>query len=85
MNITLIGRTRPEDVNWDETFMLNAYELNEECELYLGYSSLVQINAIRLNDRVINLPRSIVVPAYSSVSPQEIHKSILPNRSIEKA
>ena len=85
MDITLIGRTRPEDVDWDETFMRNAYELNEECELYLGYSSLVQINAIRLNDRVINLPRSIVVPAYSSVSPKEIYKSILPNRSIEKA
>lgn len=74
MNITLIGRTRPEDVNWEETFYLNAYELNEECELYLGYSSLVQINAINLDDRVINLPRPIVVPAYSSVSPKEIYK-----------
>ena len=85
IDITLIGRTRPEDVDWDETFMRNAYELNEECELYLGYSSLVQINAIRLNDRVINLPRPIVVPANSHVSPQDIHKTILPNKTIEKA
>ena len=74
--IVLIGKTRPEDVDWIESFTRNAYELNDECELYIGGESLVQIEAIRLKDRTIRLPRPIVVPTYARIEPKEIMKSL---------
>lgn len=74
--IVLIGKTRPEDVDWIESFTRNAYELNDECELYIGVKSLVQIEAIQLDDRTIRLPRPIVVPTYAQIEPKEILKSL---------
>lgn len=61
--ITLKGKVRLTDIDWEETIYLNVYCMNYEKEIRLKQNALVELDEIEIEDKKFPLKQPLIVPA----------------------